>query len=561
MSAKDVQGLRKGGKFAEAKELAYSLMERNPKDMRARSELEWTIYFELKPTLAKAKDAVKADKRPHPSDLRKIDEALSEFTRIPPERPGMACSVILGQLCALASDHTRFAAFVEWVGETGLREEDWQATDSAGGKWPPLAVQIARALAKWVKARSDASEERLEQSLRWLLAAVPVATGDDAIWLAWDRAIVLRRLGRHAEAAEALSDVIKAKRSEFWVWAEAGRLYREDDPDLALSCFCRALECPADAEFLIKARRELAELLSERGEHAQASLEISAVARVRTEKGWTIGAELQALMDEPWFDSEPREARDPKKYYAEHSVAALALCFDSVETKAATYLGLLTLPATGTTAPDRKPRPRTRFAVLEGEGRSLSILGPHLRKTPWAQGQPLSLLIGKQQGQSQGAIIQVMNRSEGEAWDCTLRGAGVITREASLERSVQVFAGRKIGLVNADRTTVFKHPLALGAPAQFQLTENPKNGRVEAFAINLSPSLDEDVEKDVKQVRGHLRRAQNGEFGFIDDVFVPPPLVKEVPPAVTEVLVLAVYSWNPKKDKHTWIAAAVTPME
>ena len=561
MSAKEINALRKNEKYAEAKELAYSLLERNPKDFRARSELEWTIYFELKPTLAKAKDAVKADKRPHPSDLQRIDEALSEFTKIPPERPGMACSVILGQLCALASDYRRFSAFVKWVGETGLREEDWQATASGGGTWPPLVVQIARALAKWVKTHADANEDHLEQALRWLLAAVPVATGDDSLWLAWDRAIVLRRLGRHAEAAEALSDVIKAKRNEFWVWAEAGRLYREDDPDLALSCFCRALECPADAEFLIKVRRELAELLSERGEHAQASLEISAVARVRTEKGWAIGAELQALMDEPWYETEPKGATDQKKYYAEHSNGALALCFDSVETKAATYLGLLTLPVTGTTASDRKPRPRTRFAILEDEGRSLSLLGPYLRKTPWAQGQPLWLLVGKQSGQSQGAIIQVMNRPEGVEWDCTLSGDGVVTREVSPERSVQVFAGRKLGLVNADRMAVSKHSLVLGASVQFELAENPKNERMEAFSVKPVQMLSEDVKQDIKQVRGQLKRAQKGDFAFVDDVFVSPPLMKNISPEVAEVQVLAVYAWNQKKEKYTWIAASVTSID
>jgi len=88
-------------------------------------------------------------------------------------------------------------------------------------------------------------------------------------------AILLRQMGDFQGAAELLASVIKTKRNEFWVWAEAGRLYQLEQPELALACFCRALECPAEPKFLVRAHRELAELLAEQEEYAQASREVA----------------------------------------------------------------------------------------------------------------------------------------------------------------------------------------------------------------------------------------------------------------------------------------------
>src|SRR5690606_29412409 len=151
----------------------------------------------------------------------------------------------------------------------GLRSEDWQSNEYQGSRYPSLAMKIARALCKWVKAHPDASNKQMAMTLEWAERVRRTAKGDDALWLTWDMAILLRQMGDFHRAAELLAGVIKAKRNEFWVWAEAGRLYQSDQPELALACFCRALECPAEPKFLIRAHRELAELLAEQEEFAQ----------------------------------------------------------------------------------------------------------------------------------------------------------------------------------------------------------------------------------------------------------------------------------------------------
>lgn len=552
MSWKDVQELRKQGNTLEGKKLAYDFLEADPSDFRTRSQLEWLIYDEVKPIFKRAVEAVKAAKRPQQVDLRRIDQALTEFTRLPAQRPGMACSVVLQQLCRIGSEYPRFAAFVKWVGTEGLRQEDWSSQSSNEGTWPPLAVSVARALTKWTKAH-DTSSERLEETLKWVDAATPVAEGDDNLWLQWDRAGILRRLERHDEAARALSAVIKAKRNEFWVWAEAGRLYETDDPDLALACFCQALLCPSSPEFVGKAHRELAELLADRGEFAQACTEIGIAASIRQEQGWRMGDELESLMREPWYDPAPLDAQDPKSYYATHAPLALSLCFDEVETRPATFLGVLNLPPPRDAKPGWKPRPRTRFAVMLEEGKSISLLGPHLRKTPWKPGEAVSLLLGRQAGRTEETIVQIIRRPEGQAWDCTVSGHGVVAREASETQSMRIFAGRDLGEIPVVSGPDSDEEMRPGDGVSFRLTMNPKNDRVDGFAARPAPLPDADV----KQIQGRLRRVDSKGYGFVDDVFVPPHVVNTVSEKVDEVGVVAIYARHPEKG-YGWRAVRIS---
>jgi tetratricopeptide (TPR) repeat protein len=552
MSWKDVQELRKQGKIVEGKKLAYDLLEADSQDFKTRSMLEWLIYDQAKPALGRAAEAVKADKRPQQGDLRSIDQALIEFTQLPAQCPGMATSVVLQQLCRVGPEFPRFAAFVSWVGLEGLREEDLRAQPSNDGTWPALVVLVARTLMKWTKAR-DPSPDRLEETLQWLDAAAPVAQGDDLLWIHWDRAGVLRRLGRYDEAARELSAVIKAKKNEFWVWAEAGRLYHADDPDLALACFCQALQSPSSPEFVAKAHRELAELLAERGEFAQACVEITIASTIRQEQGWRLGNELESLMREPWYNPAPLDAQAPKNYYAAHAPIALTLCFDEVETRPATFLGVLNLPPPKDAKPGWKPRPRTRFAVMPEADKSISLLGAHLRKVPWKPGEPVSLVLGRETGQVEETIVQVVPRAEGQPWDCTVVGHGVVARESSEAQSMRIFAGRDLGELPVDRDANSVGEFSVGDGVKFQLTTNPRNGRVDVFAARPA-SL---PASDVKQIHGRLLRATGKEHGLVDDVYVPSHLVKTVGEEVEDVGVVAVYARHPEKG-YGWKALRIS---
>lgn len=188
-----------------------------------------------------------------------------------------------------------------------------------------------------------------------------------------------------------LASVIKAKRSEFWVWAEAGRLYRSEQPDLALACFCRALECQAEPKFMGRTHRDLAELLAEQGDYAQASREVSVALEIRQAQGWRLSPEMQELMNSPWYDPAATGSMAAKDFYAAHSSEALALCFDNVETQSATYLGSFSPEQQNTPQPGRKPRKLFRFAVKDARGNALSLISPGMKQLKSEVGAPLTV--------------------------------------------------------------------------------------------------------------------------------------------------------------------------
>lgn len=511
---------------------------------------EWDVFRQIKVIVT---DLVAALDRNQPVNTRQVDEIMDwmrKYYRLQPRVPDMACSNIIGQLTKVGPHLPRFPDIIGWIGTDGLRSEDWRPNEYEGKSYPSLALKIARALCKWVKAHPDAKNSQIGMALEWAERVKEKATGDDALWLDWDVAILLRRLGDFQRAAELLAGVIKSKRNEFWVWAEAGRLYQSEQPELALACFCRALECPAEPKFLVRAHRELAELLAEQGEYPQASREVAITLDIRQAEGWPVGREMEALIASPWYDPSAGGAEEIKAYYAKHSSAALALCFDSVETKTVTYLGVFIPHPPRDARPEWKPKPLMRFAIKDAKGLTWSLVAPHIKKMNFNAGSPLSLVIGRQHGENRQTVVHVAPRQNGEHWDCLEQHIGVVAREATDHYSMKVFidaTGDEAGMGDSTGKS-----LRIGDRVRFGVTRNPKNDRLEAFNVERS-----DLPmKTVKLVHGQLQRNDRG-FAVVDDVFVAPFLVGSVDSATVDVTALAVFGKHPTKGDRTWRAISL----
>jgi tetratricopeptide (TPR) repeat protein len=541
----DVQTLRKAGQLKEAHDAASAILAADPADFKTKSQYEWVIFDYIKRIVGDI-DAALAKSQPIRSrDVDELMEWMREYYRLKPRIPEMVCSNILGQIVKVGAHLPKFPDITSWIGIDGLRSEDWQSNEYQGTTYPSLATKIARALCKWAKTHPDASSEQVGVALEWAERARETAEGDDLLWLNWDMAILLRQIGEFHRAAELLAAVVKAKRNEFWVWAEAGRLYRSEQPELALACFCRALECPAESKFLVRAHRELAELLAEQEEYAQASREVAITIDIRQAEGWSVGREMEALIASPWYDPSAEGSEDPQDFYAQHSASALALCFDVVETKAASYLGLLIPHTPNEPRPDRKPKPLSRFAIKDTNGRAWTLVGPGMKKQKFEVGAPLSVVIGRQNGEDRQTIVHVSARHEGEYWDCLEQSGGVVAREANDEIPMKVFVPGIGDEANVDAPT--DESLRVGDGVRFSLARNPKNDRLNAFNVERG----ELPERDVKVVHGQLYRHPKG-FAFVDDAFVAPPLVESVDSTIEEVVAVAVYGKHPKEDKRAW---------
>ena len=552
MTWEGVQVLRKSGKFQQAVDFGLQGLAEAPEDFKLRTQLDWAFYGLVKTYVSGVVAKLKAG-QPAPSGVvNEIHQTLRRFAKQPKRRPDNALSNILRELSKIAPHSSFFPGFVRWVGIDGLGAEDWQYSQLDESRFPPIALGIARGLAKWTKAFPDATQADIDLALQWIERMRPRAEGNDALWLDWDRVHLLRHADRHIEAAQVLGPVIKAKRNEFWVWAEAARLYADEQPDLALACACRALECGSEPKFTVKVHRELAQMLAERGDFAQASSELTTVIALREEQGWALDAALQELINSSWYDPSAQGAETAKAFYANHSQDALVLCFDSVEPKSATFLGTI-LPQQHKDAPTgRKPRPLPRFAIRDSGGASVSIVGPGVRSRDLKIGDPVTLVLGRQRDTARDAIVQVSARPDGARWDCTDAGVGLITRMAADERRTKVFIDRDSEVGIDEGAWIEGHP-EVGEGVRFQMTQNRKTGRRGLFAVEPGPR----PEVDVRVTSGHLRRNPKG-FAFVEDAFVAPFLVETIPSDVDAVAAILVYAKHPKEDRYGWRAVAIS---
>lgn len=546
MSWQEVKALRDAGQLQQAIDTALKIMEADPRDYRTRSQYEWVIYACIKAIVQDMLGTLEKGKPISERDVHDLMAWMTEYQAIQPEIPGMACSNILGQLAKIGQYLPDLPQAMGWMGLESLRAEDWQPREYQGKTYSPMAVNLARTWCKWVKSHPDAAPEALVQALAWAERGSEVARGDDVLWLKWDMTLVLRQMGEFKQAAELLSSVIKAKRNEFWVWAEAGRLYLSDQPELALACFCRALECPAESKFLGRAHRELASLLADQGDHAQASLEITRAIEVRQAEGWPVGRDLEALIASPWYDPAAEGAESPRSFYAKHSSAALALCFDEVEARAATYICSFMPPMPREPRPGWKPRPLSRFAVMEASGEAWVLVGPGLKRQKLELGAPVDLVIGQQHGDERRTIVHLSPRTSGRPWDCAMPGQGVVSRAVEDQHSVRVLileTGEEGQLVAPT-----DDPLDQGARVQFYAARNSRSHRLELFNVAIR---EEGLNPNIRQLRGELKRHPKG-FAFVEDAFTPPHLVESMDPAVEQVVALAVYAKNPAKGTFGW---------
>lgn len=554
MSWQSIQRLRKSGQLADAESLARRVLASDANDFKSRSQYEWVIFDQTKDAVAKILTTLDANRPVNPEDLEELMGRLRTYHSLKPRMPEMACSNIVGQLVKVGRHVPSFPEIIGWIGQEGLRLEDWQPNQYQGKTYPSLAMKVARELCKWVAMRPDANADHMKMALAWAEKVGESSAEEDTLWLAWDTAILLRQLGEFDQAARMLASVIKAKKNEFWVWAEAGRLYQKDQPELALACFCRAMECPTEPKFLVRAHIELAQLLSEQENYAQASQEIAIAIGIRQAEGWPTGRKIEELVSTSWYDPSADGALEPKDFYALHSTDALDLCFDVIGTKSANFVGLLTPHQPKNARTGGRPKPLAKFVVKGSDGGAYTLVSPRKSIGSLEPGSPLNLVLGREEGDSREAIVHISLREEGDPWDCLVTHTGVVASAAENDRPMKVFVEE-----TGDDVIVESHlseNFVVGDGVRCGIAQNPKNNRFSVFRIERAQL----PKAGVKTLRGQLRRNPKG-FGFVDDTFIAPYLLNDLDEEVQFVEAMAVYGKHPSREGRSWRAISIEPAE
>lgn len=546
-SWRQVKELREKGQTEDALDLVTKLRKQDLNDQNLKWLHEWVYYDFIKREVQIIAECLRDKKAIQPQRIDNLYRTLRNFADLKPEIPGMAMSNVLHQVGRVGRHAEWFLRFLVWCGPTLFRPEDYSPLQYEGEWKRSWALVVAHEAQAWIKARPNARAEEIEFTASFVQSVYKQSTdaARDRVLLEWDLVRLWQRAGRRRDAAELVGKVVRQKRTDSWAWAGAAGLHRDEQPDLALACYCQALRLGDKPEMLVRVHRELAELLAEMGDAGQASRELVIVLDTYQRNGWRLKPEISDLLEEDWYDPS-RPALEPGQFYAQHAEDALILCFDEVRQIPATYLGMTE------SRDDRKPRPR--FAVTLDD-RPVSLLGrrgPRLLKG-LEPGSPVTLLIGIEAQRKD--ILDVLPRPDGSQWDCTVCKEGVVVWSNNQDGYFKVYCTRD-DEIRAPISMWFGATAPLpGAGVRLQGATNPLRERFEVAHAELIPL---PTMASAGEFTGRLRCTSSG-FGFINDVFVPQELIDETIQEDTEYHVIAVQSYDKKKDRYGWRAVSIRP--
>lgn len=250
-------------------------------------------------------------------------QTMLEYLRLHTERPSQLHSCFLWLADTLAKEEKlRMSDFVQLWGLENLREDDFQRFRTDDGKYLP-------SLAEKVIGRSckNAINQHNQAVLQYLLPFVDsaIARFDDNIWLKMRKAQALIMLGQAEQARRYANAVVRKKSRDFWAWELLGDVYKEQ----ALACYCKALLCSKDINFVSKVKIKLARLLIEQGLYAAAKHEIESVAHFREQHAYKMPVELQQMQNESWYAQVEAE-KSNRNFYLKQAPIAENLLFTDI---------------------------------------------------------------------------------------------------------------------------------------------------------------------------------------------------------------------------------------
>lgn len=549
MNWQDISQIRKNGDFLKARELAQAELIKTPNIVQLKSQIEWTYYSEIK-------EIVNQLKRIDPIDqqlIKKLEKVYESYIKGETRRPDMAFSMVLQLICPFSAHLSDFYNYIKWFGKESLRPEDWETSayvDREGKQRNslPLAYEVARGLCKWAKSVQELQKDQANFCLDWASQARSKLSDDEAIWLDWDAVAVLRRMGNYENASQVLSSVLKLKKTEFWVWAEAARIYQFEQKDLALACFCKAMLCKTDEKFLVTAHLDFAKLLISLEMFAEASFEINQSAKIRNDNQWKIPEELNRLIQNNWFDPNKNDLKAAKEFYEEHAPDALSLCFDELKTVPATYLGQLKIKTEG-----KKSKEFSKFSIKKGKNFE-SLLAAGFNDLKIKRGSPVVVTLGIQEDSNQNLIVNVVERTDGAYWECTDQDFGMITYISDDSENVRVFFNKdRESKLDKNIVQILKGKLSVGSKVKCFSTVNAKSQKIEISHVQL---VENAKISDMREEKGELRKNPKG-FGFVNDIFISPNLIQNIEDK-TLLTLQAIYSKQRDKDTYSWKAVSIS---
>ena len=333
MSSQEIKTLRQQGRLEEALDMARSELETMPDDIWRKINLAWVYDAYCKKYAEEGnhhsfRENIKAiiglqilSDNDYLNDtlcwrffalMRKCsatlqqeklyalaDDLFSMAQHLNLSKPSEAYTILFKTFYMLKEQWPGYLTFCNWWGLDNFRQEDYLCEQMNNGKTMPISLAEGAYLAYSRSLMLTSNTERIKRFLPKMEALNE--RHPELVYVGYYLGkLFLCAGGDKNEALKALIPFVKKKCKEFWAWQLLAEAVKGDD-DKVLACLLRGVNCPAQENFLVKMRYQIAELLIKKRYYAEARIHIEKYIACKKENNNKIPIEVIHWTDENWF--------------------------------------------------------------------------------------------------------------------------------------------------------------------------------------------------------------------------------------------------------------------
>lgn len=480
-----------------------------------------------------------------PTNFNGAKRFINDYLKLNTAKPSLLHTCILQLADKIAKEgKLNMGAFARIWGLENLRAEDYDPYISDdGNSYPSLAERVIQ------HASKDAFTNDAYEELIYLLPYINdcIDRYPDNIWLKLSKARALIATNQSNEAFSYGLDVVKNKINDYWAWELLGDINQSNSLELAISCYCKALLCSKDINFVGKVKIKLAELLSKNGLVSEAKLEVDQLFNYRSENNQKIPESVQILMHSAWYQS-AISSKSNHQLYLEKAIHAEELLYRDLPWMNA-VLG-------DTFFIEGKKDKAKRKLYVQSSSLPMEVSIPESKLT-FDAGKPGATLKikGELDRENRFQVYAIEHRASNEDWDIFEEQVGIVDHVNTNKRLIHFMISRAIdGVINfSDLPEEFKEGDAISLRlAKYISRQGPR------YRVLTSSRTTKPIPSSILKPFSDDVREENG-MGFTDDgIFIPPPLIRENNISDGDFITgHAVLNYNKKRSEWGWKAISI----
>ena len=533
--SREAYELREKGRYLEEVKLREQIVASPEATSEDRLGLGWAYYY-----------AAKALMEQKPLNHVKVKEFLAGYFKLGLESPSRLHTSILRTALKLAKDGwLEMSPFLHRWGIGNFQEEDYLPFRMKDGKEVmSLVEQVMLTAAKNAVQREKPNEQKFY--LGEIERLMPRYPGN--VWFAWRAIGLLLALGDIERAWTKAVGFAREKPREYWTWSCLGDIALRRAPETAVGYYAKALTLSSNLSFISRVKLKFARELAKCRFYAKAKYEVLTAVKHYEEEGFKVPAEARELEGCGWFAETEAEKTD-RAFYLELSASA-----GEVLTEHLPWIDAV-LGETYSVPDNPKLKKRRLYVAGERLARQLSVNESDVSLKEKTVGTPVSIKYEIQGHRVE--LYQIRERSD-DGEDVLKPLLGVITNLNS-EKKVAGFTVSET-IHGVIPYAALPEKVKPGQALRLRLAEyENKTGR---HLTVVDAATTDEIPEDLIAEFADEYRAAEGNFGFVDDIYIPFNLIQSgnlSDGCYAEGT--AVLTYNPKRFNCGWRAIEVRRVE